>query len=137
MSNPDGSLQTLARGLQRRTMRIFIVENHPDTLECLRRHLLRAGHEVETAQTCADALRDLPAKPCDLLLTDLGLPDGDGWTLLENLGAARPPLAVAMSGRNSPADCARSREAGFQHHLAKPFLPAELDGMLHEIATRE
>src|SRR5437762_1098265 len=58
-------------------MRIFLVENHPDTLRYLRRYLLHAGHEVETAQTCAEALRGLRARPCYLLLTDLGLPDGD------------------------------------------------------------
>lgn len=117
-------------------MRIFLVENHADTLACLRRHLVRAGHEVETAQTCADALRYLRVKSCDLLLTDIGLPDGDGWTLLESLGAARPPLAVAMSGRNSPGDYQRSREAGFRHHLTKPFLPAELDAVLRDLAEK-
>ncbi len=111
-------------------MRIFLVENHPDTLSYLRRHLKRAGHEVETAETIADALRDLPAKPCDALLADLGLPDGDGWSLLERLGPARPPLAVAMSGRSSPEDRARSRNAGFQEHLVKPFLPEDLDRAL-------
>jgi DNA-binding response OmpR family regulator len=114
-------------------MRIFLVENHPDTLKYLRRHLIRAGHEVETAQSFAEALRDLREKPCDLLLADLGLPDGDGWGLLEQLGAARPPLAVAMSGLNGPADRLRSRQAGFQHHLVKPFLPDDLDGVLRTL----
>jgi CheY-like chemotaxis protein len=115
-------------------MRIFLVENHPDTLFYLHRHLVRAGHEVGTAQCCTDALRDLPTKPCDLLITDLGLPDGDGWSLLEQLGAARPPFAVAISGRNSPTDRQRSRAAGFQHHLIKPFLPEDLDRLLQEFA---
>ena len=114
-------------------MRIFLVENHPDTLRCLQRHLLRTGYEVGTALTYADALRDLSANPYDLLLTDLGLPDGDGWTLLKQLGDARPPLAIAMSGRNSPEDLARSQEAGFQHHLAKPFLPDDLDQVLRTV----
>jgi len=114
-------------------MRIFLVENHADTLACLRRHLLRAGHEVATAQTSADALRDLRVKSCDLLLADIGLPDSDGWTLLESLGTARPKRAIAMSGRDSPADRQRSREAGFQHHLPKPFLPGELDAVLRDL----
>lgn len=111
-------------------MRIFLVENHPDTLACMQRFLERAGHEVDTACTIADALRDLPTKPRDVLLTDLGLPDGDGWTLLERLGAGRPPVAIAMSGRCSPVDRARSRAAGFQAHLDKPFLPEDLDRVL-------
>ena len=100
-------------------MRIFLVENHPDTLTYLRRFLQRAGHEVETAQTVAEALRELPAKSPDVLLADLGLPDGDGWSLLEQLGSARPPLAIAMSGHGSAADCARSSAAGLRtsHHF--------------------
>lgn len=114
-------------------MRIFLVENHPDTLTYVRRHLVRSGHEVDAAQTLQEALLELPTKPRDLLLADLGLPDGDGWILLEKLGAARPQLAVAMSGRNSPEDRARSRAAGYQHHLVKPFLPSDLDQVLLEI----
>lgn len=116
-------------------MRIFLVENHPVTLACVRRHLEQLGHEVETAETVADALRALPAQPRDLLIADLGLPDGDGCALLESLGPARPPLAVAMSGFVSPADQARSRTAGFQQHLTKPFLPAELDSVLLQLAA--
>jgi len=112
-------------------MRIFLVENHPDTLACVRRFLQRAGHEVDTAETVADALRDLPTKPRDVLLTDLGLPDGNGWSLLEQLGDARPPLAIAMSGQCGPEDLARSRAAGFQTHLIKPFLPEDLDRVLN------
>jgi DNA-binding response OmpR family regulator len=111
-------------------MRIFLVENHPDTLNALRRFLSRAGHEVDSAETLADALRDLPAKPRDALITDLGLPDGDGCSLLAQLGAARPPLAIAISGRSSPEDLARSKTAGFQEHLVKPFLPEELERAL-------
>jgi DNA-binding response OmpR family regulator len=113
-------------------MRIFLVENHPDTLTYLRRFLERAGHEVETARTVAEALRELPAKSPDVLLADLGLPDGDGWSLLEQLGSARPPLAIAMSGHGSAADCARSKAAGFQEHLVKPFLPDDLERALRQ-----
>jgi DNA-binding response OmpR family regulator len=118
-------------------MRIFLVENHPDTLACVQRYLERAGHEVDCAKTVADALRDLPAKPRDVLLTDLGLPDGDGWSLLEQLGTSRPPLAIAMSGRSSPDDRARSRAVGFDAHLIKPFLPDDLDRVLQQSSTTE
>jgi DNA-binding response OmpR family regulator len=111
-------------------MRIFLVENHPDTLTYVRRFLERAGHEVDTAQSMEEALRDLPTKPREALLADLGLPDGDGWLLLERLGAARPPLAIAMSGRCSAADLARSKAAGYQEHLVKPFLPGDLERAL-------
>jgi DNA-binding response OmpR family regulator len=111
-------------------MRIYVVENHPDTLTFLGSYLRACGHEVRTAGTMAQALRGLGAEPCDLLLCDLSLPDGDGWTLLERLGAARPKHAVAMSGRNTPEDRAHSQVAGFQQHLVKPFTPDELDAVL-------
>ena len=111
-------------------MRIFLVENHPDTLTYVRRFLERAGHEVDTAQSIEETLRDLPGKPRDVLLADLGLPDGDGWSLLERLGKDRPRLAIAMSGRCSAADRAQSKKAGFQEHLVKPFLPSDLERAL-------
>ena len=117
-------------------MRIFLVGNHPDTLAYVRRHLERTGHEVECAETFAGTLRALPSKPRDILLADLGLPDGDGCSLLEKLGAARPPVAIAMSGSGSPDDCARSLAAGFQEHLVKPFLPKELDQALGQATAR-
>ena len=117
-------------------MRIFLVENHPDTLAYVRRHLQRTGHEVESALSVTEALPAMLAAPPDVLLTDLGLPDGDGWSLLEKLGSGRPPLAIAMSGRGSPADRARSIAAGFQEHLIKPFLPGDLDRALGHFATR-
>lgn len=113
-------------------MRIFLVESHSITLACVRRHLDQLGHEAETADTVKETLRDLPSKPRDLLIADLGLPDGDGCELLVNLGPTRPPLAVAMSGFGSATDRARSRNAGFQQHLTKPFLPTEFDRVLGE-----
>jgi len=118
-------------------MRIFLVENHPDTLTYVRRFLERAGHEVDTAQSMEETLRELPAKPRDVLLADLGLPDGDGWSLLEQLGADRPRVAIAMSGRCSASDRARSKKAGFQEHLVKPFLPSELERALRHAAPME
>lgn len=111
-------------------MRILLVENHPDTLVYIGRYLRASGHEVRTARNVAEARAALESGPCDLLLSDLGLPDGDGWQLLEGLGINRPPHAVAMSGKDSPADRARSAAAGFKRHLCKPFQPEELDAVL-------
>lgn len=113
-------------------MRVFLVENHPDTLACVSRFLKRAGHDVVTAHTASETLSALPALDCDVLLADLGLPDGDGWTLLEQLGSARPRWAIAMSGRSTPSDRARSKAAGFQEHLVKPFLPDDLERALKQ-----
>lgn len=114
-------------------MRIVLLENHPDTLRYVGSYLRACGHEVADARSVAEARCGLAAQPCDLLLSDLSLPDGDGWTLLESLGDARPRWAIAMSGKSSPADRTRSRTAGFQDHLAKPFVPEELDRALRAL----
>jgi two-component system CheB/CheR fusion protein len=115
---------------------IFLVENHADTLLYLRRYLEQLGHRVETADTLRAALEKIPHTAIDLLISDIGLPDGDGWQLLEQLGPDLPFPAVAMSGCGANADRKRSRAAGYRHHLFKPFLPEELDPILAEAAQR-
>ena len=117
-------------------LRVFIVENHPDTLKYLQMYLEMMGHTVLTARTMGEALKALPCAECDALISDIGLPDGDGWELLRRVGTnlPRPLYAIAMSGFGLNADHVRSHEAGYRHHLLKPFKPAELDSMLVEAA---
>jgi CheY-like chemotaxis protein len=122
-----------------RPLRIFVVENHADTLKWLGLYLEQLGHTVVTARTMGEALAALPGAGCDVLISDIGLPDGNGWELLEQLRQNRrphPSYAIAMSGFGMNADQGRSKAAGFRHHLLKPFDPEQLDGMLAE-ATRE
>lgn len=116
-------------------MRIFLVENHPDTLIYVRRHLERAGHEVATARGVIEALTAIVDSRPDVLLTDLCLPDGDGCSLLEMLGPARPAIAILMTGSANTEVLTRSTVVGFQAHLAKPFLPDELDRALNDAAN--
>lgn len=113
-----------------RTLRIAVVENHEDTLVCLQRYLEGGGHQVTPARTAEEAAHELRKRPHDVLLCDIGLPDRDGWELLSSLESARPPFCIAMSGYGLTADLERSRVAGFDHHLTKPFLPADLDDLL-------
>ena len=80
------------------------------------------------------ALEALPGTGCDVLISDIGLPDGDGWELLRRLPTPRPAYAIAMSGFGMSADQLKSREAGFRRHLLKPFKPDELDDALIEAA---
>ena len=119
-----------------RALRVFVVENHPDTLKYLRMYLEGMGHEVLSALTLHDALAALPEADPDVLLSDIGLPDGDGWELLRRMEGRfrRPVYALAMSGFGLHADQVRSREAGFRHHLLKPFPPDRLGDLLDEAA---
>ena len=113
-------------------LHIFIVENHPDTLLYLRRYLEQMGNAVHVAPDLATALQQVPALDVDLLISDIGLPDGDGWELMRRLGPGAHFLPVAMSGCGANAARARSRAVGYRHHLIKPFLPDELDPILDE-----
>lgn len=113
-----------------RPRRIFIVEDHSDTRRSLASYFEREGFVVFTAGNVEDALREIAPAECDILLSDIGLPDGTGWELVRRLGAARPALAIAMSGYGAPADHTRSLEAGFDHHLLKPLSPDVLGQLI-------
>ena len=119
-----------------RALRILVVENHPDTLKYIGMYLEALGHEVESARTMRAALEMLPKADRDVLISDIGLPDGDGWELLRRARLSRPIYAVAMSGFGMGADRKRSEAAGYRHHLLKPFNPGELNVLLAE-ASRE
>ena len=117
-----------------RSLRVFVVENHADTLKYLSLYLEAMGHSVVSAKTMAEALEALPGAGCDVLISDIGLPDGDGWTLLQTVQLPRSIYAIAMSGFGMNADRVKSKDAGYRHHLLKPFVPTELDAALLEAA---
>ncbi len=115
-------------------MRIFVVENHVDTLKCLKLVLESMGHSVTSAITIQEALAAIPAADCDVLMSDIGLPDGTGWELMEKAQFPRPIYAVAMSGFAAENDLARSKAVGFRQHLIKPFGGGDLHQVLEEAA---
>lgn len=121
-------------GAPRGTLRIFLVENHADTLKYTKMYLEQMGHAVQSARTIAEALDLIPEVNADVLISDIGLPDGDGWELLEKAGRAAPKYAIAMSGFGMYADRSRSLAVGYRHHLLKPFPPEDLDAILMEAA---
>jgi two-component system OmpR family response regulator len=85
----------------------------------------------------ASALAKWEQSPAEVVICDIGLPDGDGWQLMKQVcgHGARQPFGIAMSGYSGKADIERSLEAGFRHHLVKPFVPDELDLLLREAAS--
>lgn len=116
-----------------RPLKIFVVENHEDTVQYMRMFLEQLGHEVAVAKDMESALRDIPAFGANVLISDIGLPDGDGWELLDRLGGGQNVYPIAMSGFGMNADRARSRAVGYRKHLIKPFLPEELEKILDDI----
>ena len=118
-------------------LRIFVVENHPDTLKYLCLYLEQMGHVVDSACSKTESIVRLTGRPCDVLISDIGLPDGNGWELLQQAPSPKPRYAIAMSGFGMHADRERSLAAGYRHHLLKPFPPEELDELLAEAAQEK
>ncbi len=116
-------------------LRLLVVEDHEPTLAVLERLLRRAGHDVTTATNVAEDLAAGAAGTFDVVVSDLGLPDGTGLELMEKLRAARPELrGIAVSGYGMENDLRRSREVGFFAHLVKPVDFEQLRRALGEAA---
>ncbi|HEX4086365.1 MAG TPA: response regulator [Chthoniobacteraceae bacterium] len=113
------------------------MENHQDTLIGLTRYLEQMDHEVFSASTMNESLAALRKIQIDILLSDIGLPDGSGWELLQRANLPESVYAVAMSGFGMNADRARSKAAGYRRHLLKPFDPQILDEILAEVALEQ
>jgi two-component system CheB/CheR fusion protein len=118
-----------------RPLRVFLVENHQDSAKYIRLYLEHLGHEVTVAPDMATTLREFPQSDCDVLLSDIGLPDGDGWQLMERMKGMRPAFSIAMSGCGSVEDLRRSRSVGYDHHLVKPFPTGQLIALLQEASA--
>ncbi len=107
---------------------ILVVEDHDDGREFLRRILQADGHRVDAVGTCADAREKLAssaATPYDLLLTDVGLPDGSGWDLVRYVRQTVPKVRVGViTGWEPIADTAEMHGAEFV--IRKPLRAAEL-----------
>ncbi len=98
--------------------RILLVEDHEQTRTTLEKLLRRRGHEVIGVNSIGAARAQ--ASACDLLISDLGLPDGDGHDLMAELSAEYGLSGIALSGYGMEQDIARSRSSGFSAHLTKP-----------------
>ena len=110
-------------------LRVLVVEDNGDVRRTLKALLSVLGYDPVFAVNMQSALRLAEDNSFDVLLSDIGLPDGDGWELLRRLKISGlcPAWTVAMSCLASPADVAQSEAAGYQVHLGKPFTVQELE----------
>ena len=114
--------------------RILFVEDHEPTRAALRTLLVRRRFEVIEAASVKEALELAAGLKFDLLMTDIGLPDGDGYEIVERLRDGRDFPAIALTGYGMEEDIARSRKAGFTTHLTKPVDIQDLDAVLAAIS---
>lgn len=122
-----------------RRLKVLIVDDNADAGEVLAMSLIAAGHEVVVECDSRTALAHAPQFAPDVCLLDIGLPEMDGHALarhLRALPATREALLVAITGYDQIRDREASRQAGFDHHLAKPIDLEKLGQILEEYAAQ-
>jgi CheY-like chemotaxis protein len=103
-------------------VRILLVDDHHDTNRAMARLLQRLGYDVCTADSVRSALEAAGSGATfDLLISDIGLPDGTGLELMQQLRQRQSIKGIALSGFGMEEDVRKSKAAGFYEHLTKPI----------------
>ena len=126
-------------GPSSRPLRILLADDNVDFTQSVALLLEASGYLVAVHHDGAQALEHAPAFGPDLCFLDIGLPGLHGFELarrLRALPATQDAILVALTGWGQPEDRQRSREAGFDHHLAKPADFAELERILATVAEK-
>ncbi len=117
-------------------VKILLVEDHKDTSRALVRLLSRQGYEVSTADSVASGLAAERREKFNLLVCDIGLPDGTGFQLIEEVRKHSRTPALALSGFGMEEDVAKSRLAGFEGHLTKPVNFQKLEAAIWQLTSK-
>ena len=115
-------------------LRILLVEDHGDTRRTLSRLLTHFGHDISVADCSQSAKEIVDTKKFDVVLSDIGLPDGSGYDVITHAKQKQPIKGVALTGFGMDEDIRKSKEAGFDFHLTKPVDFAELRTVLGQLA---
>jgi CheY-like chemotaxis protein len=117
--------------------RILVVDDMADTRDLVAEVLQTYGAEVITVESGAAALQALESFHPDVLVSDIGMPDMDGYELIERIrarGCTSEDLpALALTAFASPADKDAAIQAGYQTHLAKPLIVTELTAAIERL----
>jgi CheY-like chemotaxis protein len=117
----------------RKVLRILLVEDHPDTRYVLSRLLAGLGFEVTATGSVKEAVEAGSRQQFDLLLSDIGLPDGSGMDVMRQIAGRHNLKGIALSGYGQDEDLRRSREAGFVTHLTKPVNIQTLQDVIRKV----
>ena len=122
-------------------IRVLIVDDEPDARELMKRLLVECGAEVVTAESAENGLSAISASAPDVLVSDIGMPNIDGFELLRRVralerarGGKVPAIALTAFARTE--DRIRALRAGFQVHISKPVEPSELIATVASVAGR-
>lgn len=114
-------------------LRVLLVEDHAQTLDLLSRLLTRRGYQTTEASSVEEALAKAKEEPFDLLISDIGLPDGTGFDVMRELSRHSSLKGIALSGFGMEEDTAKARAAGFSRHLVKPVSVDQLVAAIDEV----
>lgn len=113
-----------------RSLRLLLVEDHPDSAELLAELLESKGHTVRIAATATDALARAAEEPFDLVVSDVGLPDGSGYELMQKLRDRFALRGIALTGTRMTDQMA---DSGFIAFLTKPIALRTLEQTLENV----
>ena len=121
---------------------VLVVDDEPDALNLLKRVLGDCGALVLVAKSARAGLEMLQREKPDILMSDIGMPDEDGYTLIRKVRALKPKQggkipAAAVSAFARPEDRTRALSAGYQMHVAKPVDPTELTAVVASLVARK
>jgi CheY-like chemotaxis protein len=123
----------LTAGVVAKPLRLLLVEDHPDSAELLAELLESHGHTVRIAATASDALALASEETFDLVVSDVGLPDLNGYELMQQLRDRFALKGIALTGmRETPT----ARDAGFVAYLTKPIALRTLEQTIASVAAR-
>jgi CheY-like chemotaxis protein len=131
---PTGANGAVSRNGDHTTLngvRVLVVDDQPDAREVIAAMLRRCGAEVATAGSATEAMESFRRSRPDVLVSDLAMPDRDGFDLIRSVRELTPNQggevpAVALTAYARPEDRVRVLSAGFQMHVAKPVDPQNL-----------
>ncbi len=117
-------------------MQILLLEDHGESRTVITKLLTHWGHTVLGAESLEAARAQMSGQPFDLLLSDIGLLDGDAYELVTAAKEEhRIRCVVALTGRTAEEDRERARQSGFDYYLTKPVDFHELRSLLGELET--
>jgi PAS domain S-box-containing protein len=121
-----------ALGLEKK-LAVLLIEDHEPTLRVMTRLLSSLGHRVTGASSVATATAAARSGNFDVIISDLGLPDGSGLDLMREVRAMYEGRAIALTGYGMESDVAASRAAGFAEHLTKPVDLEKLSAAINRV----
>lgn len=133
--SPQPAAAVQASSAPSKTYRVLLVEDHADTRYVLSKLLASFGCTVTTAASVKEAVEASERYTFDLLLSDIGLPDGSGIDVMKHMARFKV-TGIALSGFGQDEDLQRSRDAGFATHLIKPVNFQVLEEAIKKVAPR-